>query len=155
MPEIASGGKYVYGWSKVTERGRIVIPEEAADEYGFSEWDKVILMSGSRRSGGFGLTTPRLLGGSPLASILRTLPRLRSFQMPEARTVRMHGRTYCWTTIQEGGYILLPLQTLRQYEIVPGDRLLAVRGSEVALGFAVRGPLVEEAVNHPELETFE
>jgi len=155
MPLIARGGKYVYGWSKVGETGRIAIPKEAMDEYSLKERDKVILMSGSRRSAGFALTTPALLGGSPLSAVLRRFPRLRTFQMPEARTVRLEGRAFCWTTIEEGGYISLPEQTLREYEILPGDRLLTVRGSDLALGFALSGPIIDEAALHPELEVFE
>lgn len=155
MPQLVKGGKHVYGWSMVSEAGRIAIPKEAMDEYGFGEYDKVILMSGSRRSGGFAVTTPKLLSGSPLSAVLNRFPRLRTFQMPEARVVRAAGRSYCWTTIGEGGYITLPLDTLREYQVIPGDRLLTVRGSGVGLGFAVKGPIVEQAATHPELEVFE
>jgi len=38
--------------------------------------------------------------------------------------------------------------------VEPGGRLLAVRGSGRALGFLARGPIYEEALAHPELETF-
>jgi hypothetical protein len=155
MPQLVKGGKHTYGWSIVSEAGRIAIPQEAMDEYGLGEYDKVILMSGSRRSGGFALTTPRMLAGSPLSAVLDSFPRLRTFQMPEARVVRAGGRSYCWTAIKEGGYIALPLDTLREYQVIPGDRLLTVRGSGLALGFAVKGPIVEEAGTHPELEVFE
>jgi bifunctional DNA-binding transcriptional regulator/antitoxin component of YhaV-PrlF toxin-antitoxin module len=155
MPQLVKGGKHTYGWSVVSEAGRISIPREAMDEYGFGDYEKVILMSGSRRSGGFALTTPRKLAGSPLSTVLQSFPRLRTFQMPEARVVRAGGRSYCWTAIAEGGYITLPLDTLREYGVIPGDRLLTVRGSGLGLGFAVRGPIVEEAATHPELEVFE
>jgi hypothetical protein len=36
----------------------------------------------------------------------------------------------------------------------PGDRLLVVRGSGRALGFVARGPILDEALKHPELEVF-
>jgi hypothetical protein len=37
----------------------------------------------------------------------------------------------------------------------PGDRLLAVRGSRFALGLVARGPIYQEALNHPDkLEVF-
>ena len=152
MPHLDRGGKYVYGWSRVGESGAIAVPEEAMGVYGLKEWDKVVLMSGSRRSGGFALTTPSLLAGTPLSAVLRRFPRLRTFQMAEGRTVRVEGRAFCWTTIQEGGYITLPGEALREYGIMPGDLLLSVKGSRLALGFALRGPLVEEAITHPELE---
>jgi bifunctional DNA-binding transcriptional regulator/antitoxin component of YhaV-PrlF toxin-antitoxin module len=155
MPQLVRGGKYVFGWSRVSEGGRILIPQEARDEYGFKEYEKVILMSGSRRSGGFAVTTPGLLAGSPLATALSRFPRLRTFQMPEARVVRVAGTSFCWTSIDEEGYITLPEATLREYEIVPGDRLLSVRGSGLALGFALRGPVVDVALTHPGIEVFE
>ena len=155
MPYIARGGKYVFGWSKVGSTGKIVIPQEAMEEYGLHDWQKVILMSGSRRSRGFGLTTPRLLRGSPLSSVLRRVPQLARFQMAEGRPVRVRERTFCWTTIEEGGYITLPVETLRAYEIMAGDLLLAVKGSAVAIGFARKGPIVDEALEHPQLEVFE
>jgi bifunctional DNA-binding transcriptional regulator/antitoxin component of YhaV-PrlF toxin-antitoxin module len=155
MPHIVRSGKYVYGWSKVGESGRIAIPKEAMDEYGLKEHDKVILMSGSRRSGGFAVTTPSLLRGTPLSAVLQRFPRLRTFQMPEARVVRVEGRAFCWAGVDEGNYITLPGLTLREYGIIPGDRLLTVRGSELALGFALRGPIVDEAATLPDLEVFE
>jgi hypothetical protein len=132
MPQLARGGKY-----------------------GLKKFDKVILMSGSRRSGGFAVSTPALLAGSPLAAGLNRFPRLRTFQMPEGRVVRVEGRPLCWTSIDEDGSITLPYETLREYEILPGDRLLTVRGSRLALGFALRGPLVDEALTHTEIEVFE
>lgn len=155
MPQLVKGGKYVYGWCNVGDTGSVAIPPEAMDEYGLKERDKVILMSGSRRSGGFAVTTPRLLSGSPLSAVLGRFPRLRTFQMPEARVIRAGGGAYCWTAIEEGGYITLPQETLWEYEVVPGDRLLAVRGSGLALGFARKGPIVDQALTHAEIEIFE
>jgi hypothetical protein len=56
MPQLAKGGKYVFGWSKVGDQGEIVIPLEALEEYNLTTDKNVILMSGSKTSGGFGLT---------------------------------------------------------------------------------------------------
>jgi hypothetical protein len=36
----------------------------------------------------------------------------------------------------------------------PGERLLVVRGSGLALGFVPRGPIYEEALRHTEIEVF-
>jgi bifunctional DNA-binding transcriptional regulator/antitoxin component of YhaV-PrlF toxin-antitoxin module len=155
MPQLARGGKYVFGWSKVGKTGKIVIPSEAMEEYKLHDWDRVILMSGSRRSGGFGVTTPSLLRRSPLSSILSQVPGLGRFQMPEGRAVTIEGRAFCWATIQEGGRITLPAATLREYEIREEDLLLTVKGSHLALGFALKGPLVEEALEHRHIEVFE
>jgi hypothetical protein len=37
---------------------------------------------------------------------------------------------------------------------LPGDRLLAVRGSRHALGFVAKGPIYEVSLEHPDLEIF-
>ena len=118
------------------------------------EGDDVIVISGSRRSGGFGLTKVSLLEGSELTSLLKELPHLFSYQMPEAKTVDYKGRLFCWTKIREGGYITLPIETLSQYGVEVGDILVVGRGSYLSIAFIVRGPILEEALKHPELEVF-
>ena len=52
MPQIAKGGKYVFGWSVIGENGKIVIPDEAVREYHLEPDDKLLLISGSKTSGG-------------------------------------------------------------------------------------------------------
>jgi hypothetical protein len=37
----------------------------------------------------------------------------------------------------------------------PGDKLLTVRGSCYGLGFVAKGPIYEEALQHPELERYD
>ncbi len=61
MPQIARGGKNVFGWSKVGIDGKIVIPPEAIEEYSLNEDDRTILIPGSKTSGGFGLSSKRIL----------------------------------------------------------------------------------------------
>ena len=50
---------------------------------------------------------------------------------------------------------MLPPRALTAYGIQPGDRLLVIRGSNLGVGFGVRGPIIEEANRHPELEVFD
>jgi len=149
VPQLVKGGKYVFGWSKVGESGRIVIPPEAVEEYGFRDGDKVFIMPGSRSSGGFGISLPALLKGTSLSSILP--PELERFQTPRGEIIKSGKRTLCWTVVEKGGCIVLPVETLKAYGTGPGALLLSVRGSYLALGFLVRGPIVEEALQHPEL----
>ena len=153
MPRIVKGGKYVYGWSKVGTNGRIVIPSEAFQEFSLTDSQNVILLPGSKRSEGFALTTPELLRNSPLAVIVNKNHQLGKFQMPEGEPVEIDGKPYCWVRIQNGT-ITVPPETLARYQISPGDLLLSVRGSGIALEFPVRGPIIEEAKTH-ELEIFE
>jgi bifunctional DNA-binding transcriptional regulator/antitoxin component of YhaV-PrlF toxin-antitoxin module len=154
MPQLVKGGKYVYGWSKVSARGKIAIPDEAKEEYNLATCDKAILMPGSKRSGGFGLTTKELLKKSRLSFIVDSCPRLAEFQEPEGQTVEINGKPYCWVKLSKNGTITVPLETLKTYGINPDDRLLSVRGSNVALGFPVRGPIIDEAKKHVDIEMF-
>ena len=154
MPRLVKGGKYVYGWSEVGSGGRVVVPDEALAEYNFKRSSKVILLSGSRRSGGFALTTLSLLKNSRLSVILDENPRLAGFQLPEGETMTIAGKPCCWVTLNTDGSIVVPLETLKQYGVNPGDRLLSVRGSGLALAFIVKGPLIAEAKKHSTLTLF-
>lgn len=62
MPQLARGGKWVYGWVIVGSPGDLMIPPEVWDESGFQPGEEAVFLPGSRTSGGFGLSTPRLLG---------------------------------------------------------------------------------------------
>ena len=128
MPQLVKGGKWVFGWVVVGADGRLPLPPEAAEEYGFEAGDAVVLTPGSRRSGGFGVSTPARLATSKVP--LRTLGRSR---------------------IDADGRVILPPEIAVQ----PGDRLLAARGSGYALGFIKHGPIYQEALIHPELLVFE
>jgi bifunctional DNA-binding transcriptional regulator/antitoxin component of YhaV-PrlF toxin-antitoxin module len=154
MPQLVKGGKHVFGWSKVGEEGSIVIPSEAFEEYRLITGENVILMSGSKTSGGFGLVKRVSLRESQLSILLDKCPQLAEFRIPEGTVVEYEGRVYCWVTMCDER-ITVPVRTLSRYGIKPGDHLLAARGSGLALGFIVRGPIVEEARRHAELETYE
>jgi len=153
MPQLVKGGKYVFGWSKVGDEGKIVIPPEAFSEYHFMTYKCGILLPGSKTSGGFGLTTLEALRNSHLSDILEKCPELAAFQVSEGEAIENHGKTYCWVTLRDNS-IVVPVKTLEKYGITPSDYVLSVRGSHLALGFLIRGPIVEEAKKHPEIEVF-
>jgi len=154
LPRLVKGGKYVYGWSEVGTTGRIAVPDEALVEYKLMAPCKVILLSGSKRSGGFALTTAALLKNSVLSRLLYENPKLASFQLPEGETITVAGKPCCWVTLNTNGCITVPLKALKQYGINPGDRLLSVRGSRFALAFCVKGPVIDEANKHSSLTLF-
>ena len=129
MPQLVKGGKWVFGWVVVGGHREITVPPEAYAEYGFRAGEPVFFLHGSRRSGGF--------------SIGR-LAKLEQSQVP------IRQRAFAQGEIGAGGQIDLPSEACVQ----AGDRLLAVRGSGLALGFLTQGPIYEEAVKHPEIETF-
>jgi hypothetical protein len=126
MPQLAKGGKWVFGWVIIGSSGEIAIPPEAYREYDFQAGDAVIFLKGSRRSGGFGVGRADRI---PALLIKRALG---------------HGQ------VDESGRVIAPPDVGAQ----PGDRLLAVRGSGLALGLVARGPIYKEAMQHPELEIF-
>lgn len=53
MPQIAKGGKFVFGWSPIGKEGCVQVPEQVIDEYQLFTENKLILISGSKSSGGF------------------------------------------------------------------------------------------------------
>jgi bifunctional DNA-binding transcriptional regulator/antitoxin component of YhaV-PrlF toxin-antitoxin module len=154
MPRLVKGGKYVYGWSEVSNHGSILVPDEALIEYNLKPPCKVILLSGSRRSGGFAITTVSLLKNSALSRLLDENPKRASFQLLEGVTTTVARKPCCWVTLNSNGCIVVPLETLKKYGINIGDLLLSVRGSRLGLGFCAKGPLINEAKQHSGLIIF-
>jgi hypothetical protein len=153
MPQMAKGGKYTFGWSRVSNDGMITIPPEAFREYQFKDKRKVILISGSKKSGGFGLTYKKKIEETPLGEAIKKHTPLINFTMDAETPVKIGTKYYAWTVIT--GYGFKPgLDTLECYGIKSGDQLLVVRGSGLALGFLVRGPIVEFARYYPGLLIF-
>jgi len=129
MPQLAKGGKWVFGWVVVGPEMEIRIPPEAYAEYGFQAGEEVVFLAGSRASGGFAIGRPE---------------RLAQSKIPLTRRAIARGR------IGKDGRVRLPPETGAE----PGRRLLVGRGSGLALGFLQRGSIVEEALRHPELQVF-
>jgi hypothetical protein len=111
--------------------GEITIPSQAWREFGFQAGDEAIFTPGSRRSGGFAISTPELM-----AEVSERL---------EGATIRALARG----RFAEGGRVTVPPEVGAK----PGGRLLAVRGSRYGLGFVAQGPIYEEALKH-QLEVF-
>lgn len=153
MPQLVKGGKYVFGWSVVSVERRIAIPPEAFDEYRFASHDRAIAFSGSRISGGFALVLPHNLQASPLSAMLERCPELAEGRIPEGQTVYCGAKTCCWVALHDASF-RMPEQTLQRYGVAPGSRLLVVRGSGIGPTFIVRGRIVEEARQHPEIDVF-
>ncbi len=127
MPQLAKGGKWVFGWTIVSPDRIILIPTAAFQEYGFHQDDPIVFTRGSRRSAGFGLGHRDKVA----ASMIRSRIIAEGF-------------------IGKETHILLPLTI----DVDLGEQLLVVRGSNLALGFLLRGPIVDEARLHSELEVY-
>jgi hypothetical protein len=129
MPQLVKGGKWVFGWVIVGPQRNIHIPPQAYDEYGFKTGDQVLFLRGSKRSGGFSIGRCETLEHAKTSLSQRAIGR---------------------GEVGEAGQIVLPSEV----DVKPGDRLLAARGSGMALGFVHKGPIYEEALKHPEIEVF-
>jgi hypothetical protein len=152
MPQLVRGGKHVFGWSRVREGGTIAIPPEALQEYCLREGEEMVMLPGSRTSGGFGLARRDALQSSALGAALEGAPRAGEHEARRGRAAeerRPHPRVRL-----AGGTVTVGPEELERYGVGIGDRLLVARGSGLAVGFAVRGPIVEEAGRHPELKVF-
>jgi hypothetical protein len=128
MPQLSKGGKWVFGWAIVGPDKDVMIPGAAYQEYAFHQDDPVVFTLESRRSGGFGLGHREKVSSSMI-----------------------HSRIIGEGLIGQEMHISLPATV----DINPREQLLVVRGSNLALGFLLRGPIVDEACLHPELESYQ
>jgi len=144
MPQLVKGGKYVFGWSQVSDDGSLCIPDEALSEYGFVSGDRLLLMPGSRTSRGFSVSSLGKLRDSPMYDVVVRGP-LMGVGIGEA--VNVSGRCFCWVKL-ESGVIHVPPDALSLYGVSVGDRVLSARGSGLGIGFLVTGPIIEEARKH-------
>lgn len=126
MPRLVKGGKWVYGWVVVGPGLTLPIPPAAWRKYGFQAGGEILLLRGSRTSGGFGLANAA------------TCPALL------ATRVLGRGR------FDKDGRAALPASV----PVQPGDRLLAVLGSGHALSFLAQGPICQAAAEHTDIEVF-
>jgi len=154
MPQISKGGKYVFGWSKIRADGGVLIPNEALQEYHLEAGERVILISGSKTTGGLLVAKKSMLERSEISDVLAKNPSLAHFQIEEGKTIRYKGRLYGWAALQEPGLIVLPAHALATFNLKTGGCLLSIRGSNLAFVLGVKGPIIEEARKHPEVVTF-
>ena len=145
MPQIVKGGKFVFGWSQVGKEGCIQIPEEVLLEYKLFKEYKVILISGSKSSGGFVVSTLNLLNQSIMKGLIEDYPEFEDYSLPEGKPVKWKGRYYCWVSINQQGIIKLSRETARCFDIEENYKLLSIRGSNIGFVLAVKGPIIETA----------
>jgi bifunctional DNA-binding transcriptional regulator/antitoxin component of YhaV-PrlF toxin-antitoxin module len=154
MPQLVKGGKYVFGRSRISDGGRIAIPPEAINEYKLKPDTKVILMSGSKTSGGFTIAKKSLLEQSEIGGVLAEIPELRDGRIEEGKIIEHKKKKYGWTRIRAQNTIKPGDEALEAFGLKPGDDLLSVRGSYLGIGMINQGPLVKHARTHPEIEHF-
>jgi hypothetical protein len=150
MPQLVKGGKNAFGWSIVNDRGEIIIPPDAWIEYGLVQNEIAILMTASQTSGGFVLSRYEIFKNSPISRVLQTYPEINERTIPEGEFIKFNQRYYCWRQVGNQK-VTVPFATLEKFGIIKGSHLLSIRGSHIGLSFIVKGPIIEEARQHPEL----
>ncbi|VVB63716.1 Uncharacterised protein [uncultured archaeon] len=154
MPHITKGGKYIFGWTIIRDEGTIFLPEEVMKEYDLAEFEKVIVISGSKATGGIVVAKNEKIQRSKISNVLSENQRLAKFQITDGELIKYKGRLYCWTAINPGGLIKLPQKVMKELGITSRDNLLVIRGSNMGFVMGVKGPLIEKAKDHPEIPVF-
>ena len=154
MPQLVKGGKHVFGWSKVDKMGKIPIPPEAWIEYDYHIDDEVILVSGSKKSGGFSIIRLQIFLKSPLSNTPIDDSRYSKKQFPRNEIFHHHNRYLFITKLVANNEINLGVGVLDEYDVEVDTNLLAVRGSGLGLGLISKGPIYEEAKKHRDLPLY-
>ena len=144
MPQMNKGGKYIFGWSVIRENGEITFPIMAVEEYKLQGENFVYIVSGSKQTGGFCVMPKPLLSRSKLQHILKENQPLSDRNLQEGELIAYKGRKYGWLTLKNGG-VRLSESLMQALDIKTGDKLLAIRSSDIAFTLGVRGTLIQKA----------
>lgn len=145
MPQLNKGGKFVFGFSEISDQYTVQIPEQALSEYGVAKNDKVIIITGSKTTGGFCVTNKLLLEQSKLKHILDDCASLSNYSINSGEFIRYKGRGYSWLSISSSGVVQLTKDAMKYLDLVIGDKLMCIRSSNIAFMMGVKGPLIDRA----------
>ena len=143
MPQMTKGGKYIFGWSRIRVNGELIFPRMAVDEYKLKEENHIYIVSGSKQTGGFSVMTEPLLSHSTLKNILKENPSLADRSLREGELITYKGRKYGWLALNKSA-VYLSDDLMKMLEIKVGDKLLAIRSSDIAFTMGVKGSLIEK-----------
>ena len=144
MTQITKGGKYIFGWSKISKNGELTFPRMAVEEYKLKEEQYVYIVSGSKQTGGFCVMTETLLSHSTLKNILKNNPSLAERYLGEGELIVYKGRKYGWLSLNEDT-VHLSDNLMKILDIKTGDKLLAIRSSNIAFTMGKKGELIGRA----------
>lgn len=145
MPQLCKGGKFVFGISKLRADLTVRIPPQAIEEYSITADDDIILFTGSKSTGGFCVTSRRLLETSQLHNILSECPAIGQNTAPLLAFVRYKGMGYCRAKINENGILQMTDQAAGYLGLEIGSELMAIRSSNIAFTMGAKGPLMDAA----------
>ena len=146
MPQMTKGGKYIFGWSKIGQNGELTFPTMAVKEYNLQKETYIYIVSGSKQTGGFCVMTEPLLSHSKLKNILEENPSLAKRSLREGELIAYKGRKYGWLVLNKSE-VYLSDDLMKMLEIKAGDKLFAIRSSDIAFTMGFRGSLIDKANN--------
>lgn len=144
MPQLNKGGKFVYGFSIINDDLSIKFPPGVLQEYKIKNEDKIIIFSSSKTTGGFCVTTKNLLENSKLNHILKNLPQLKNFEMPNGKPIKYKNKIYTWLNICDGK-VTLTDEILKAFELERKMKLLSIKSSDIAFTMGAKGILLKRA----------
>ncbi len=144
MPQLRHQGKFVFGWSVIREDNSFSIPPQTVEEYKLSEQSCLILFTSSKISGGFCITGVEKLKHSKLSKILENNPELEAEEANE-KIIDYKGKSYCRIKMMDACHIQLTEEIKNHFNVKCGDKLLVIRGSNIAFDCLAKGPLLEVA----------
>jgi hypothetical protein len=155
MPQLVKGGKYVFGWTVLRDDLRVRIPDETYDEYKFITTGQLIILSGSKSSGGFSICSPHTMSSYKLSnnvfSLIGYIKESDSFTRGRLEIVRSGNRIISWTSVDKDKYFMLSNELVTSLDLEIGCRLLVGRGSGMGPAFISKGTIVNEALKHKDL----
>ena len=88
-----------------------------------------------------------LLSRSKLNHILKENPNLADRSLKEGELISYKGRKYGWLSLKDNGVRLTP-SLMRTLDIKAGDKLLAIRSSDIAFTLGAKGALIQKALEY-------
>lgn len=143
MPQLRPQGKHVYGWSIIRENNTIYFPPDVIKEYSLKEKSDIILFTASKISGGFCISKLDALKSSKLSKIVENNPNLEE-EEKIGQIINYKGKDYCHLKMSNHN-IKLPQQLIKHFNLKNGDKLLIIKGSNIAFDCILKGPLIEVA----------
>ena len=141
MVQLRHRGKNVYGWSVIDSNNSLCFPPEVINDYGLGYGTDLVLFTASKASGGFCISKFETLKSSGLSHIISENPELES---DSGRIIGYKGKSYCRLRMS-GDRLELSSQIMNHFELERGDKLLVIKGSNIAFDCIVKGPLVDMA----------
>lgn len=149
MPQLNKGGKYVFGWLIIGDNSEIYFPVMALEEYCLIQDPEIIIFTGSKSTGGFCVTNSRMLQASKLKHILGDLPELtKHLEKGPGDFTEYKGRSYAWLPLSKDGTIKIPQHTMSFLNLACGQKLMAIRSSDIAFTMGAKGPLIEKGLKY-------